>query len=377
MAKHLLLNVLVDVLGKYVEGLSAENLKVGVWSGKIELYNLKLKASGLQGVNLPVAVTHGSLKKLKLKIPWTALDSKPVRIEIDGIYLQLGPFDIATVSAEELKRCILDMKHHVLLQTEQVLLLAAERSRTNQALQAKRSYTQKLVTKIVDNIELSISNFHVRYEDSLTIPNTTFAAGVTLESITVCTTDGDWKENFVTRSNKCLRDILVHKLGGLKNAAAYWNTSTTPLAPLCVSEWLQAMESMIYKDGHDMLDPAAQLGKNVMQYIMQPRNELSLRLKHCDKPSDPENSPEMDIAVRSTLVKTNINEAQFGQIVATSRAFSVLERRKHMAKFRPSKRPTEDPRGWWKYAYVLITGKESTFADKVLFCLDSLYFVAF
>lgn len=70
MAKQLLLNILGDVLGNYVDGLSVENLKLGVWSGKIELHNLQLKRTALDGLNLPISVSHGSLKNLIVRIPW-------------------------------------------------------------------------------------------------------------------------------------------------------------------------------------------------------------------------------------------------------------------------------------------------------------------
>ena len=95
MAKSILLKVLVDNLGAYVEDLSAENLKVhhkrpysirtslqsshlilspqksssllfyalflqvGVLSGKIELRDLKLKRSALDNLDIPVEVHHG------------------------------------------------------------------------------------------------------------------------------------------------------------------------------------------------------------------------------------------------------------------------------------------------------------------------------
>ena len=83
MAKSLLLNILVEYLGTYVEGLSSENLQVfnitilslihfsrlvshqvGVWSGKVELHNLKLKSTALDNLHLPIKVTRGSLKKV-------------------------------------------------------------------------------------------------------------------------------------------------------------------------------------------------------------------------------------------------------------------------------------------------------------------------
>lgn len=33
------------------------------------------------------------------------------------------------------------------------------------------TWTQQWTAKIIDNIELKVTNFHVRYEDSITIPN--------------------------------------------------------------------------------------------------------------------------------------------------------------------------------------------------------------
>ena len=90
MAKRLLLNVLVDVLGNYVEGLNPENLKLGIWDGKIELSDLKLKRTALDGLNLPISVSHGSLKRLEVSIPWASLESKPVIVVMDGVYLQAG-----------------------------------------------------------------------------------------------------------------------------------------------------------------------------------------------------------------------------------------------------------------------------------------------
>lgn len=37
---------------------------MGVWSGKVELHNLKLKSTALDNLHLPIKVTRGSLKKV-------------------------------------------------------------------------------------------------------------------------------------------------------------------------------------------------------------------------------------------------------------------------------------------------------------------------
>jgi hypothetical protein len=36
----------------------------------------------------------------------------------------------------------------------------------------KASYIQQLTAKIIDNIEITLTNVHIRYEDSMTIPGT-------------------------------------------------------------------------------------------------------------------------------------------------------------------------------------------------------------
>ena len=52
MAKNLLLSVLLEYISLYVEedSLVRENLKFGVFSGRVELKNLKLKQHALQTI---------------------------------------------------------------------------------------------------------------------------------------------------------------------------------------------------------------------------------------------------------------------------------------------------------------------------------------
>jgi len=47
----------------------------------------------------------------------------------------------------------------------------------------KDSFAEKLFTNVVKNLELTISNIHVRYEDNVTNPGRPFSAGVTLHEL--------------------------------------------------------------------------------------------------------------------------------------------------------------------------------------------------
>jgi len=47
------------------------------------------------------------------------------------------------------------------------------------------SFVEKLLGNVLKNIEVSITNIHLRYEDWLTKPGTIFAAGITLKEFTI------------------------------------------------------------------------------------------------------------------------------------------------------------------------------------------------
>jgi vacuolar protein sorting-associated protein 13A/C len=368
-----------------VEGLSIENLKLGVLSGKVELLNLKLKSSGLNGLNLPITITHGSLKMLKLKIPWTSLESKPVKVIIDGIYLQAGPLDVSSLSPEQLKKMACDALRQRFKSAEDAAM-AKGQTQTLEGIQEKTqkaSYIQQLTAKIVDNIEITVTNVHIRYEDSLTIPGTVVSAGITIESISLATTDDDWNEAFVTRKNSSSSGITgtaIHKLGRLENIGFYWNTKSQALENLSASEWETAMQDLIYTS---QPPSSANLKKNKippkdltinkktkkstdyrsLEYILATPNSLHVKIVHTEHPAEGE--PKIDVQIESSSLDLNLDKRQYQQLIGTTMVFNLLERQKQLALLRPVRRPTRDPTGWWHYAYKLITGRTISGVSKI------------
>ena len=83
--KQLLFNVLQDAVGDFVVGLTPEHLKLGLWSGKIELTDLEVNVEAVRKLGLPASVKEGRVAALELDIPWTALGSSPVRVFIRGV----------------------------------------------------------------------------------------------------------------------------------------------------------------------------------------------------------------------------------------------------------------------------------------------------
>lgn len=79
------------VIGKYVEEIDSKNLNMSVYSGIIDLHDLQLKKTIFSKFNVPVRLVLGRIKRLFVRVPWNALSSKPVQLEIQGLQLVVAP----------------------------------------------------------------------------------------------------------------------------------------------------------------------------------------------------------------------------------------------------------------------------------------------
>lgn len=351
MAKELLLNALVSVLGDYVEGITKENLKVGVWSGKIELKNLQLNHQGIEKLKLPVSVINGFINTLTVSIPWTSLASQPVKIFIDGVYLLLGPLNFQNFNSQEALERSLAQKKGRLIQAEKSVEIAATLTEQNDPKTA--SYLQSLTTKIIDNIEIKISNIHLRYEDSQTFPGEVFSFGATLESFIVTTTNSQWEETFVAREGE--KEQVIYKKAKIENFVAYWNLNSSLLSNLTFDQWMKEMQSLIYRKNNPI---------DSLQFLLTPNNSLEIKLIHHDKEG---HIPRLHAEVESTNIGLSITKSQYHQIMRSLDVYNTVSVKQQLLKFRPSERPVnhETCRQWWRYALVLLTNNETILERKV------------
>jgi len=86
------------------------------------------------------------------------------------------------------------------------------------------SFTEKLITQIIKNVQIRINCIHIRYEDAVTKPRSPFGFGVILKSLHVETADANWIP-------KIISDMVhtVNKLAILEGLSVYWNSDTTLL----------------------------------------------------------------------------------------------------------------------------------------------------
>ena len=434
MAKHLLLSFLTDSLGEYVDNLTMDSVRMGVMDGVLEFHNLHLKPMALARLSLPFIVDDAIIKYLKIVIPWTNLGGGiPVQLTVDGVYVKIRPLDYGSLSKEEMQERSRQLRLAILRRAEALAMEAglqnlfsmhasaddagdarapssSSSSSSSSSAPAppppssvsnNNTYLQRLVSKILANIEVNLRNFHFRYEDSRTLAGQTISAGCTLDELLVVSTDADWTERAAPggnsggsnsssgNSSSSTHPALPerdpereprYKIAALRNLAAYWNTDCEPLrrgTPANPASWEQPMAGLIYKQA--IGDIQASDGEK-LSYLLAPPNCMHLRL--ADRSSCPltvltRAEPRLDLeADQNSALGLSFDSTQLLQLCLVLDSFAAAERQKMLILFRPLERPTKDPRAWWVYAYRLVTGRDdmlmrSLSAATVKTCLAS------
>ena len=371
MAKALLFKVLNDTIGKYIDGLTEENLKLSVFSGTIALSGVSLNRKGIEELQLPISVVNGFVESINIEIPWTSLESSPVKIFINGVYLLVKPLDFNNYTPEEARKHFNLNKIATLLQEEKKIDLQSQVEQSAEQIDVSSGYFDKLTQKIINNLEISLKNVHIRFEDSVSFPSTCFAMGVTLGSFVFTTTDSDWSEKFVSDVNSMAK--IQFKLGKISDLGVYWTTAATPFEGKAFVDWMQTMKAYVYT--HTSSAVGSENYSDLFassSYLLEPPNILRAKCIHHLRSNF--SDPKLDIALESITMAFHMDKLQYHQAMHLQDVMAESDRRLTMLQYRPAEKPTrerdEDGRSgtvrqWWRYAVMLVVNKEHVLENKV------------
>lgn len=69
MLESFIVSVLQTYIANYLEDFNSENIKISVFSGKIDLHNLKLNSKLLDNIPFPLKLKYGRIKNVNIVIP--------------------------------------------------------------------------------------------------------------------------------------------------------------------------------------------------------------------------------------------------------------------------------------------------------------------
>lgn len=352
MLEGLVSGLLNRFLGMYVKNFDPAQLKVGIWSGDVVLRDLELRKEALDQLKLPINVVEGHLGALTITIPWSNLRGAPVKVFIENVFLLASPKEEAAYNAEEEERRQQRIKIEK-LDSAELLKERSQEGMSQEEQKKSQSFTQSLVTKIVDNLQVTVKNIHVRYEDSISAPGHPFALGVTLEEFSAISTDGEWKPTFIQDSSK-----TTHKLATLGALSVYWNTDTklygtgresdsSEPPPMEHDEMIKTFKAMIGKtDGNVGVDH---------QFILKP---VSGQAKiEMDKSGDIR-APKTKASLLFDEIGVVLDDHQYRDALMLVDLFHYFIRHQEYKKYQPKGvTPKEDPRAWLRFAGDAILNK--------------------
>ncbi|KAM5573225.1 hypothetical protein ABKV19_012985 [Rosa sericea] len=347
-------NLLQRYLGNYVKGLNKEALKISVWQGDVELTNMQLKPEALNALKLPVKVKAGFLGSVKLKVPWSRLGQDPVLVSLDRIFLLAEPETQVEGSSED---AVQETKKNRVQEMEMKLLEKAQQLKSD----VNKSWLGSLISTIIGNLKLSISNIHIRYEDLESNFGHPFAAGITLERLSAMTVDDSGKETFVTGGalDRIQKSVELDRLAlYLDSDIAPWHVNKQ-WEDLLPSEWVQ-----VFKFGTKDGKPANKLTRK-HTYVLEPVSGNAKYSKLRQNEFADSSRPLHKAAVNLDDVTICLPKDGYRDVLKLADNFAAFNQRLKYAHYRPHVSVKSDPRSWWKFAYRVVSDQMKKASGKL------------
>ena len=349
MLEGLVATLLNRFLGMYVENFDTKQLNIGIWSGDVKLRNLQLRKEALDQLHLPLNVIKGHLGQLILQIPWSNLRGKPVRVTIEDVFLLAAPKEVAEYDHEEEEARSYSLKMEK-LENAELLKDRNSEGMSPEEQQKNQSFTATLVTAIVNNLQITIKNIHIRYEDTIADPGHPFTLGVTLRNFSAVSTDENWKPTFVQANSG-----TTFKLATLDALAIYWDTDAALLGSGKGSQADKEDQSLA---GEELLAEFRKLivsGDNASlqehQFMLKPvSGRAGLEIDNLGRTD----RPKLKARLLFEELGFIIDEDQYRDALMLVDLFHYFIRHQEYKKFQPKSKPKDDPRTWFKFAGTAI-----------------------
>lgn len=355
MFEKLVESILVEYFSEWVDGLDSEKMKVALFSGKVELCELKLKTSSLDKFQLPLTVKAGTIGRLTMKVPWKRLTKEAVTIRVEDLYLLVVPAheeelqqqkkkNTQTASAagrkdEKVEEDSYALRIRWAKQQEVRVRELLEKNRTEDVpsgdsfggdTTASWGYREKILHNIMDNVSFEFAKIHIRYEDTTQLlTKNPLALGITIDSITVSTTNANGHVTFVDRSQS--HTPFVHKIMEM-NLAGFYCDDTSKVQDLISVRRREPLAS---------------------SYIVHPFNtSIKMTVNHDETTAF--SIPKFQFVGDIGSINASVTPDQCNDLISVINYVSTHElylKRIHCRRKRPTVPVKRNAKKWWQYAF--------------------------
>uniref|UniRef100_A0A914GVN0 Vacuolar protein sorting-associated protein 13D n=1 Tax=Globodera rostochiensis TaxID=31243 RepID=A0A914GVN0_GLORO len=338
MLESLVAWVLNNYVGEYFK-LNTDQLSIALLQGQVDLENVPLRTTALSKFDIPVQVKCGVIGALQLRIPLAHIRSQPWTLRLRDCVALLGPpsatsqfHDVQTVDKWQQQRCErwldeLETGH------KRKLLEQLGIESTEDTIEQNSWWGASLLSSISNNIQVILENAHIRYE----CPSYNF--GVTIQSLTIQTTNSNWRPGFVQSAE----GVNIFKKIDITGFSIYWNPD----------DQQQQSNGVRLVPSYEMLKEELGVPSNDHQFILLPFS-LEVRIEQNSSrfpllravPS----TPRFKLDIRSQRIELELNKRQIVQIQSLAQDWAQFDRARSHRKWRPIVSVHESPKQWWHFA---------------------------
>ncbi|XP_019503831.1 PREDICTED: vacuolar protein sorting-associated protein 13A [Hipposideros armiger] len=331
--ESLVVDVLNRFLGDYVVNLDTSQLSLGIWGGAVALKNLEIKENALSQLDVPFKIKVGHIGNLDLTIPWKHLYTQPVVAVLEDIYLLVVPSSIIKYDPLKEEKQLLEAKQQELKRIEEAKQKVADQE--NRLVEKQDTFTEKLITQIIKNLQVKISNIHIRYEDDITNRENPLSFGISLQNLSMQTTDQNWVP--------CLHDEtekLFRKLIRLDNLFAYWNVKSQMFYFNNYDDSLNKLKSGIVNEN---------IVPEGYDFVFRPIS-ANAKLQMNRRPDFDFSSPKINLDVELHDIIIEFNKPQYFSVMELLESVDMMTQNLPYRKYKPDAPVHQHAREWWAYA---------------------------
>ncbi|XP_015795977.1 vacuolar protein sorting-associated protein 13 [Tetranychus urticae] len=338
-------NLLNTYLNEFIDDLSANQLKIGAFTGDVELKNLAIKGNAFDSLNLPFRVVYGHIGKFKARVPWVSLYTSPVVFTVSDVFIVCVPNVESKYDAEVEKKQMDAEKKKQLKQIEEAMKTAQIKESDGEQAQGD-DFVTKLVAQIMRNLEIQVDNVHICYEDKFTNPKSPFSIGLTLSRLAFVTSQETCtKYTSSNQENSFLKEISLEYL------SVYWNCSEDMKFISDLKE-----EDM---DREFMWRIASKWNRpKDLTYVLRPNNFTAKTFINRKPKEEDFKVPMFDIDMLLDQFTLAFNRGQFESFLLLLDSVDRMKLAAPYRQWRPHLPIKGNARVWWKFVQTAILETE-------------------
>ena len=181
-----IINWIIDKYLNNILEINKDLTKSSLLTGEIQMANLKIKPEIFTLLNLPFfELVHGYVGKLRIKMKMPRFHLHPIKVEVEKVFFHAKQKKLSNINKESEIKFMEGFKNTQLQGLEDF---------KNQINSNQDESNPNMLSRIINNIEINISDICIRFDDNISYELTPFCFGILIKNIKMKSVDQEFKD---------------------------------------------------------------------------------------------------------------------------------------------------------------------------------------